>query len=266
MLLKRILTALIGIPIIFICLYFGAFPFFVMMLLVTFFCVQEYLVLLKKYEPFTAVSLIMAVIFFIAIYFYFEVVMNNIALVALIMLFKLFALGVISGKMQNCIAKISVSFLGAFFLPLSLSYMVLIRDLPNGLYYMFFLFLTVWILDTAAYGFGKKFGKRKLAKNVSPQKTVEGAIAGIIFGIISAVALGLIFSVFAIWQSIIFGFVIAVIGQFSDLAESLIKRDADIKDSGSIIPGHGGFLDRFDSYIFAAPAFYYLLILIIPTY
>jgi phosphatidate cytidylyltransferase len=122
--------------------------------------------------------------------------------------------------------------------------------------------LTVWILDTAAYAVGSQIGKHKIAKNVSPKKSVEGAIAGIIFGVLSSVLCRYSFmqDILTVSQAITIGLLIAVISQFSDLAESLIKRDSGVKDSGVIIPGHGGFLDRFDSYIFAAPALYYLLL------
>ncbi|MDR3048418.1 MAG: phosphatidate cytidylyltransferase [Elusimicrobiota bacterium] len=263
MLVKRILTALIGIPLIFMCVYFGAFPFFAMMFLVVFFCVQEYCLILKKYEPRSIISLIMAVVFFILLYFYDISVLNNAAIIAISMLFILFGAEIIGAKMKNCISRIAVSFIGAFFIPLSLSYMLFIRNLPAGMEYIFLIFLTVWILDTAAYAFGKMLGKHKLSV-VSPKKTIEGAIAGIVFGIISSIVIGVyIFEIFSVASAALFGFMLAVIGQFSDIAESLIKRDADIKDSGNIIPGHGGFLDRFDSYLFAAPVFYYLVKIIV---
>ena len=125
----------------------------------------------------------------------------------------------------------------------------------------FFIFIVVWTLDTMAYAFGKVFGKHKLAKNVSPKKTLEGTAAGIVFGILAAVACRYIFmcDILTLQNAAILGLVVAVVGQFSDLAESLIKRDGSVKDSGKIIPGHGGVFDRFDSYMFAAPAMYYAL-------
>ena len=119
-------------------------------------------------------------------------------------------------------------------------------------------------MDTGAYFVGKKFGKHKLAKNISPKKTIEGAIAGVVTGISVSVLCKFIFmeDIISVREAIIFAIVISIIGQFSDLAESLFKRDCNIKDSGNIIPGHGGMLDRFDSYLFAAPVFYYAIILL----
>jgi phosphatidate cytidylyltransferase len=139
--------------------------------------------------------------------------------------------------------------------------MVYIRNMSGGMQLIFFIFIVVWVLDTAAYAFGRMLGKHKLAKNVSPKKTIEGAVAGIVFGVAAAVACRYIFmsEILTVLQALILGFAISIVGQFSDLAESLIKRDGNIKDSGKIIPGHGGVFDRFDSYIFAAPAVYYLL-------
>jgi len=156
--------------------------------------------------------------------------------------------------------RISVSFFGAFFLPLALIHMLYIRRLDAcGMELIFFIFIVVWVLDTAAYAFGKAFGKHKLAPNVGPKKTVEGALAGVAFGLLAAAACKY-FLPLSLSKTLLLGLVISITGQFSDLAESLIKRDANIKDSGTLIPGHGGFLDRFDSYILAAPAVYYCLL------
>lgn len=261
MLLTRILTAIVGIPIIFICVYFGSLPFYILMFVVSFFCVQEYLVISKKYNPHTIIALILAVLFFIFLNFFKDFPVDKTAFSAISMLFVFFALEVFGKDTNLSIGRIAISFLGAFFIPLALMHMVYIRNMSGGMQLMFFLFIVVWILDTAAYAFGKKFGKNKLAKNISPNKTVEGAIAAIIFAIITAIICRQIFMVkiLSLWQAAILGFAISIFGQFSDLAESLIKRDGNIKDSGNIIPGHGGFFDRFDSYIFAAPAVYYIL-------
>jgi phosphatidate cytidylyltransferase len=90
---------------------------------------------------------------------------------------------------------------------------------------------------------------------------VEGAIAGLISGALISFIIGTsIFGILSAWQSLLLGLTLATMGQFSDLAESLIKRDAGIKDSGNTIPGHGGVLDRFDSYFFAAPTAYFLIL------
>lgn len=261
MLLTRILTAIVGIPIVFLCVYFGSLPFYIMMFLITFFCVQEYLVISKKYRPHTIVSLILSSLFFIFLYFFENFPLDKLSFAAVTMLLIFFAIEVFGENPEMSVGRISVSFFGSFFLPLALIHMVYIRELKGGMQMMFFLFIIVWTLDTAAYAFGRMFGKHKLAKNVSPKKTIEGAAAGVIFGVIAAIICRYFFmkDIISLPQAVILGLVIAFVGQFSDLAESLIKRDGNIKDSGKIIPGHGGAFDRFDSYIFAAPAVFYIL-------
>jgi len=261
MLLSRVLTAIIGIPFIFACVYCGDILFYIMMFFVSFLCVYEYLVILKKYNPHTLVSLIMAAAFFIFLYFFRSLSVNKVAVSVVVMMIVLFGIEIFGKNPGLCIVRISSSFLGAFFIPFALMHMVYIRDLKDGMELVFFVFIVVWILDTAAYAFGKILGRHKLAETISPKKTVEGAVAGIVFGVLGAVVFRCKFinNILTLWDSVILGFVIAIAGQFSDLCESIIKRDGNVKDSGKIIPGHGGVFDRFDSYIFAAPAVYYVL-------
>ncbi|MDR0956760.1 MAG: phosphatidate cytidylyltransferase [Endomicrobium sp.] len=261
MLLTRILTAMVGIPIIFACVYLGNVVFCAMIFIISFLCVREYLIILKKYDLHIFISLVVMVLFFLLLCFLKNISINEVAFSACIIAFIFFAIEFFYKTTSMCIARIAVSFLGSFFIPLALMHMVYIRSLDNGMELMFFLFFVVWVLDTAAYGFGVVFGRHGLAKNISPKKTIEGAIAGIVFGMFAALACRYMFmrSILTSYEALIFGFIIAVTGQFSDLAESLIKRDGSIKDSGKILPGHGGVFDRFDSYVFAAPALYYTL-------
>jgi phosphatidate cytidylyltransferase len=230
------------------------------MFVVAFFCLQEYLNICKKYRPHTVISLLMSSAFFIVLQ-YFKNSQNIIVISSVIMLLVLFAAEIFGENPEQSTGRISVSFFGAFFLPLALIHMVYIRDMKGGMELLFFIFIVVWVLDTAAYAFGRMLGKHKLAKNVSPKKTIEGAVAGVVFGVAAAAVCRYAFMqhILTLPQALIIGFVISIVGQFSDLAESLIKRDGNIKDSGKIIPGHGGMFDRFDSYIFAAPAVYYML-------
>ncbi|MDR1721290.1 MAG: phosphatidate cytidylyltransferase [Endomicrobium sp.] len=261
MLLTRILTAVIGIPFIFACVYFGNTIFYVMMFFISFLCVYEYLFILKKYNPHVLASLIMAAAFFVFLHFFENFSVNKVTVSAIVMAVVLFGIEIFKEKRGSRVVRISLSFLGAFLIPLALMHMVYIRGLNGGMGLVFFVFIVVWTLDTAAYAFGKILGRHKLAVNISPKKTIEGAVAGIIFGILGAVICKYKFmsNILTLGDSIILGFVIAVAGQFSDLCESVVKRDGNVKDSGKIIPGHGGVFDRFDSYIFAAPAVYYVL-------
>ncbi len=133
-----------------------------------------------------------------------------------------------------------------------------------GGYTVISIFGIIWICDTMAYFGGMLFGKHKLFERVSPKKTWEGAFMGFIFAIIASLgAKYLLLEYLTLNESLVFGLVIGTVGQIGDLVESLIKRDASLKDSSSIIPGHGGFFDRFDSLLFVSPVLYLYLDFII---
>ena len=132
------------------------------------------------------------------------------------------------------------------------------NDFPNdGSKLVFFLLLVVWLGDSGAYYVGKTFGKHKLSPRISPKKTVEGLMGGIATSIITAVVVHFtFFRNFPLLHAIVAGVILSFAGVVGDLAESMWKRSAAVKDSGTLIPGHGGFLDRFDSIFFTAPILY----------
>ena len=128
---------------------------------------------------------------------------------------------------------------------------------PVGAKLIFFLLLVVWLGDSGAYYVGKSLGKHKLSPRISPKKTIEGLAGGIATSIIAAVVAHFtFFKEFPLVHAIIAGVILSFCGVIGDLAESMWKRSADVKDSGTLIPGHGGFLDRFDSIFFTAPILY----------
>lgn len=131
------------------------------------------------------------------------------------------------------------------------------NDFPDGPKLIFFLAFVVWLGDAGAYYTGKNFGKHKMAPHISPKKTVEGGIGGIVTSIIAALVIHFtFFKTFPLMHAIIAGVLLSIAGMIGDLAESMWKRSAAVKDSGTLIPGHGGFLDRFDSIFFTAPILY----------
>lgn len=131
------------------------------------------------------------------------------------------------------------------------------NDFPEGSKLVFFLLLVVWLGDSGAYYVGKTFGKHKLSPRISPKKTIEGLAGGIAASIITAVIIHFtFFKAFPLVHAIIAGVILSFAGVVGDLAESMWKRSAAVKDSGTLIPGHGGFLDRFDSIFFTAPILY----------
>jgi phosphatidate cytidylyltransferase len=126
----------------------------------------------------------------------------------------------------------------------------------DGFGYVLLLFFVISVTDIGAYYTGMKFGKTPLFPAISPKKTVEGSIGGTIFALIFAIGIGYLIKITLI-QSIIAGIIITMAAQFGDLAESMLKRDAGTKDSADLLPGHGGILDRADSYIFTVAIAYY---------
>ncbi|HIJ50074.1 MAG TPA: phosphatidate cytidylyltransferase [Nitrospinae bacterium] len=136
-------------------------------------------------------------------------------------------------------------------------YFLLISNLEGGRQMIVFILLFVWAGDTAAFYVGRKLGDRKLLEVVSPNKTIAGAIANVMGTLIAALlASSLFFNEIPLIHCLIVAFICGIIGQFGDLAESLIKRNCQVKDSGTLIPGHGGVLDRIDSLLFVGPGFY----------
>lgn len=128
----------------------------------------------------------------------------------------------------------------------------------QGLYFLVFIFFVILLTDIGAYFFGTRFGKHKLSPVISPKKSVEGAIYGGLSAIIVGLIIGKLIGI-SFYHSFVLALIVTVMAQLGDLSESLIKRDAGVKDSGTSLPGHGGFLDRADSYLFSVPVAYYYI-------
>lgn len=151
--------------------------------------------------------------------------------------------------------------LGLVYVGFLAAHLVLIRGLGDGADWLIILTAVTAGSDTGAYVVGSKFGRRKLCPAISPHKTVEGALGGIAGGVIAAVVLFFLCSVeAALWFVAVLAIGLAVIGMLGDLIESIIKRGFRVKDSGTLLGGHGGVLDRIDSLLLAGPVLYYILI------
>ncbi|MER1984793.1 MAG: phosphatidate cytidylyltransferase [Solibacillus sp.] len=147
--------------------------------------------------------------------------------------------------------------LGALYVGLGFHYLIETR--AAGLVFVVYCLLVVWTTDSGAYFVGRKLGKNKLWPEISPKKTVEGFVGGIVIAVVFAVAMQLITPFMSSMLTLIIVTIVAsIVGQMGDLVESAIKRHYNVKDSGTILPGHGGILDRFDSLLFVLPLLHFL--------
>jgi len=154
--------------------------------------------------------------------------------------------------------RLSYSLFGIFYIGFLFSFWPKIRALPQGVHWILLVFLICWLTDVFAFFIGKGWGRKKLAENLSPNKTVEGALAGIAASTIGVVIYKMTFFHELSWlDSFILGIIGSIFSQIGDLFESFVKRSFSVKDSGVVIPGHGGILDRFDGVLFCAPFLYF---------
>ncbi len=147
---------------------------------------------------------------------------------------------------------------GLFYIVLPFALALDLRARPNGTWALMYLLILIWVADTAAYFGGKALGRHKLAPTISPGKTVEGTVISLAATVAAA------FFLFRAWfpgfaeaHGLLLGIIVNVVAQLGDLAESALKRGAGVKDSSTLLPGHGGMLDRIDSLLFALPALWY---------
>lgn len=263
--ISRAITILIGIPIISACIFFGGLPFLFLILGLAIIAVNEFYNLMMKKGFFPAYYVGNLITIFFIVFAYYALNKNwEPAHSAILTLAAAIALisGIFLKREKDTIVDVAVTILGMIYVGWFFSYLIFIRSLTDHGGYLFFLVFTIWAMDIAAYLAGKVFGHTPLLPSISPKKTWEGAVAGFLTCLLAA----WIFSWTAnlvIWDALILGGLIGIFGQLSDLIESLIKRDAGAKDSSNIIPGHGGVLDRIDSFVLTAPLMYYYLIIFV---
>jgi phosphatidate cytidylyltransferase len=150
-------------------------------------------------------------------------------------------------------------YVGYFF-----SFAFLLRQLEHGFFFLLLAFLLAWATDIGAYGSGRLWGKHKLAVDLSPNKTQEGAVGGVCASMLVSIIAFILTPLSAtLAEAALLGLLASLAGQIGDLVASAIKRQTGIKDFGSLLPGHGGVLDRFDSFLLVAPLVYYFLVLFI---
>ncbi|ABK60618.1 MULTISPECIES: phosphatidate cytidylyltransferase [Clostridium] len=261
---KRYLGAAILSPLI-IVLFLGGIYLKVLVALLSLMGIYEFYNVSRKkgINPLSIVSYILTIIYYILI-------INNsfsfqkLFLMILFALFIMLCIPVISDK-YNFI-DVAVTLMGFLYVTMFFSFIALINDKPNGKYLIWIIFISAWLCDTSAYYVGKYFGKNKLCPRVSPKKTIEGSIGGLIGSTLFCGIYGLVINSFGVqvpvYHFIFMGIVCGVFCQFGDLVASSIKRYVDVKDYSNLIPGHGGILDRFDSILFTSVIVYYYVTMI----
>ena len=262
MLYLRILSAIFGIPIVLGAVYLGGYWYALFLAIVANVGAYEYNQLLKKrgYRIPAIVSFVGVTLFIAAIFFEQQSLLYPLLMFLFLMLFisTLFKMDRLS-VVESAVSIWGIIYIGGMF-----GFILLLRMQPDGAIYTYLLLAGVWIHDSLAYFVGVKWGLRKFAPQISPNKSLEGSMAGL-FG-----TAAIFFSVAILLPdlmpvnpgaAIVLALGLSVFAQLGDLLESALKRQLQVKDSGGLIPGHGGVLDRFDSLMLAAPFVYYFFIL-----
>lgn len=255
----RMLTGFIMGTITMGCIMMGGYALLCLVALVIFFASKEYVKILEHKGFYPSLKIVFASEVLLAIIMF----LNRTEYVALALALCTFAsfMWVLFRGRQPYIANVATTVLGFVYCGYFPLHLLLLRDISSaqyddGLGFVVMMFTAILLTDIGCYYAGTKFGKHKLAPTVSPNKTIEGSIGGIISAIIGAVIVGQVIGV-EWYLSVFAGLFCTIFAQIGDLCESLIKRDAGVKDSGDSLPGHGGFLDRADSFIFTIPVMYY---------
>ncbi|MBI5740820.1 MAG: phosphatidate cytidylyltransferase [Nitrospirae bacterium] len=168
---------------------------------------------------------------------------------------------VLSSSPSGAMSEIGPVATGFFYVAVFLSYQWLLRTGKNGLEYIFLLYVSVWLSDSMAYYVGTYMGRLKLCPSISPNKTVEGAVGSVAGGALGAVIVNNIFLIpgLSVQRAAAIGVILGTAAVAGDLIESMFKRDAGVKDSSNLIPGHGGVLDKIDGFLVAGPALYFIV-------
>lgn len=265
--LKRILGALLFVPIAVILVYFSTpLIFFIAVGAVVVLCLLEFYRMIEGSgatpHRYMGVVLGLGVVF--SFYYGQPTLMAFVIAGGTIALFIRTLLE--KEDVHTALGTVSYTLVGIFFIGWLLAHLILLHKMEAGRFYILFLFVIIWAGDTTAYYVGKGLGRHKLAPEVSPEKTIEGAAAGLGGSLAGAyIAKWWFLRQISPTDTFVLGVLLGVTGQLGDLSESMVKRSAAVKDSGRLIPGHGGLLDRLDSLLFSAPIFYYYIITVIET-
>jgi phosphatidate cytidylyltransferase len=260
MLRYRLLVAVVGIPIGLAAVILGGYYLLALGLLLTVLGLHEYYTLLRPYRPNVLLGHAAGIATVVAVYYWgLEGLLVGLAVLMVLTFFW----SLFGEAGAHLVGRMALTGFGILWVAVGFAYVLLVRGLNHGMALTILLLACTIVNDTFAYFVGRAFGRRRMAPRISPKKSVEGAVGGLIGSIVAALVVK-IYSPWLDWGSaVLFGVVIGIVGQWGDLFESAFKRDFRVKDSGRILPGHGGILDRFDAVLFAGFVTYWLAIVVL---
>jgi len=267
MLKHRVITAAVGVPLIILAIWFGG-PWFSLLIAAAalagtyeFYHMANF----DRREPLLYLGMLWALALVLSPHYknpeVLPIIITAVMLISLIWL-------LLRPSREKAFHNWAWTIVGALYVGWMLSYWLNLRGLDDGRNWVYLAMLITFANDTGAYFIGRARGKHKLAPMISPAKTWEGAIGGLVSAILAAIIIALVLTLvshftFKYWQIILLGFLVSLFAQLGDLVESLLKRNTGVKESGNLLPGHGGILDRFDSLIFVGAVVYYYVIWVV---
>lgn len=260
MLWQRVVSALAGIPLVVLAVWHGGIPLLLLTGVIIVLGLREMTGMLAKLglKPSLWMAIVGGLILTGGAYFYNDgypgptiTIILFLHLIATVALYPRYSLLDGAGTLM-----------GTLYVGL-LSYFYMLRTLPDGWIWLIFMLAGTWACDTAAYFVGKAFGRKRIAPVLSPKKTLEGAIGGLLGSFLIGCFFALIYPFLPLPKILLLGLLVGAAAEVGDLLESAFKRQAGVKDSSTLIPGHGGILDRIDSALFTAPLVYYFVLLFI---
>ena len=264
----RALSAAVFVPALLILAWRGDVWFAALICLMSAAGIREFVSMLRHggKRPFATLALAAATMFPMLLFLGYQEFLWAFWIVVLI---ACLLAAVARGHPKDALQDIGTTLLAILYVGGLLGHLVVLRDLPEnsggthmqGFLLVLFVFASMWVADTGAYLVGSLWGRRRIAQLISPGKSLEGAVGAAILtaaagGVFAATVLS---DLMPLWGGLLLGFLASIFGLLGDLVESMFKRDAGIKDSSNIIPGHGGVLDRFDSVLFVGPLIYWSL-------
>jgi phosphatidate cytidylyltransferase len=273
MFVKRTLVVILLLPIGLAAIYYGGWVFFALAAIILLLASYEYINLFRAggYKPALAVALGGTLLFVLgrAINGF----QSSPWMISLLILVSMaYHLVDFERGRDQAGTDFSITLAGTLYIGWLGAYLISLREIPDGMWWVLLVLSSVWLADAGAYMIGKNFGRHKITPRLSPKKTWEGYLGGVLVGTLGAAALAALFeywvgpgTAITAWRGALLGLSISAISILGDLGESMIKRQVGMKDSGSILPGHGGAFDRIDSWLWAGVIGYYMITLLFTT-